>query len=266
MLIDTHAHIDQHDPDELPGIVARARAAGVEVIFVAGTTVTASKRCVEIAHEFPELYAGIGVHPTDLGRELSEADVEALSLLAEDDRVVVLSETGLDRSEGAPEFAMQERAFRAQIGLAREHRLPLVFHNRGATEETLRLLEEEHAGDAGGAAHYFQGDLDSAERFIDLGFYISLGKPLLRLPDLQEVARRLPLDRIVLETDSYPQPFKRRRDRWTEPKDVALVAAKLAELRCLPLAEVEASTTENVMRMLGDRAAKVSIGSPGAGR
>ena len=259
MFVDTHCHIDQHDPNELPDIVARARDAGVGAVFVAGTTVAASRRCVAIAHEFSELYAGVGVHPADLPGELSEADLDALSSLADDDRVVVLSETGLDRAEGAPDLAMQERAFRAQIALALHHELPLVFHNRGATEEVMRALAEEHAGDVGGAAHYFQGDLCAAERFIGLGFNISLGKPLLRLPELQEVARRLPMDRIVLETDSYPQPFKRKRDRWTEPRDVALVAAKLAELRGIAVAEVEAQTTENVLRMLRGRAARVSV-------
>ena len=259
MFVDTHCHIDQHDPNELPDIVSRARAAGVGAIFVAGTTVAASRRCVAIAHEFPELYAGVGAHPADLRRELSEADLDALSSLADDDRVVMLSETGLDRAEGAPDLAMQERAFRAQIALARHRELPLVFHNRDATEEVMRALAEEHAGDVGGAAHYFQGDLRAAERFIGLGFNISLGKPLLRLPELQAVARRLPMDRIVLETDSYPQPFKRKRDRWTEPRDIALVAAKLAELRDITIAEVEAQTTENVLRMLRGRAARVSV-------
>jgi len=261
VLVDIHSHIDQHDPEELPGIVERARAAGVGAIFAAGTTVASSRRCVEIAHEFPEVYAGVGVHPTDLRHELSEADLAALSGMADDARVVAASETGLDRSKGAPELAMQERAFRAQIGLARRHGLPVVFHNRGTTDEVLRVLAEEHAGDAGGAAHYFQDDYYVAERFMDLGFYISFGKPLLRLPELQEVARRLPMDRIVLETDSYPQPFKRRRERWTEPKDVAVVASKLAEVRGITAAEVEAHTTENVLRMLGERAGRVSAGS-----
>jgi len=260
MFVDIHAHIDQHDPAELPGIVARARAAGVGAIFVAGTTVAASRRCVAIAHEFPELYAGVGVHPTDLVAELTEADLDALSGMVDDERVVVLSETGLDRSKGAPDFAMQERAFRAQIALARRHGLAVVFHNRGATEEVLRVLAEEHAGDAGGAAHYFQGNLAVAQRFTGLGFHISFGKPLLRLPELQDAARRLPMDRIVLETDSYPQPFKRRRERWTEPKDVALVASKLAELRGVTVAEVEARTTENVLRMLREKAGRVSAG------
>ena len=266
VFIDIHAHIDQHDAAELPGIVERARTAGVGAIFVAGTTVAASRRCVAIAHEYPELYAGVGVHPADLREDLSEAHYEALSGMADDERVVVMSETGLDRSKDAPDFAMQERAFRAQIALARQHGLAVVFHNRGATEEVLRVLAEEHAGDTGGAAHYFQGGLHAAERFTSLGFHISFGKPLLRLPELEDAARRLPIDRIVLETDSYPQPFKRKREKWTEPKDVAVVASKLAELRAISVAEVEARTTENVLHMLGERAARVAAGGQASGR
>ncbi|MBM3956642.1 MAG: TatD family hydrolase [Gemmatimonadetes bacterium] len=253
MLIDIHTHLDQYGASELPGIVARARAAGVGAIVAAGTTVESSRRCVALAREFPEVLAGVGAHPADLRGELSEAELDELSRLAEDERVVVMSETGLDRSEGAPDFGVQERAFRAQIGLARWHGLAVVFHDRGATEEVLRVLAEEGAGQVGGAAHYFQSDLRTAERLIELGFHISLGKPLLRLPELEEVARRVPMDRIVLETDSYPQPFTRKRDRWTEPRDVALVAARLAEVRGATVREVEQRTTENALRMFRRR-------------
>jgi len=260
MFIDIHTHIDQYNPDELPGVLARASAAGVGTVFAAGTTVASSRRCVELAGQFPEVYAGVGVHPMDLAGELLSEDLDILSTLAEDVRVVVMSETGLDRAKGAPDAGIQERAFRAQIALAREHRLPVVFHDRGATEDVLRVLADERAGDAGGAAHYFQGDPDLAERYLDLGFYISFAKPLLRLPDLQDAARTVPIDRIVLETDSFPQPFKRRREKWTEPRDVPLVAAKLAELRDITVTEVEERTTENVLRMLGARASRVSAG------
>ena len=106
----------------------------------------------------------------------------------------------------------------------------------------------------GGAAHYFQGDWDDACQVLDMGFYISLAKPLLRLPDLQEVAKRLPLNRIVLETDAYPQKFKRHRENWTEPRDIRLVAAKLAELHQVDIDDIERRTTANVRQMQGEHA------------
>ncbi len=254
MFVDIHTHIDQHSPTEAPEIVARAQAAGIGAIVVAGVTVSSSRRCVEMAAADPALFAGVGVHPQDLGGEISAIDLEELELLAASDRVVVMSEVGLDFEKGSPDRAMQERAFRAQIGIARRLRLPVVWHMRESTAETLRVLREERVGELGGAAHYFQGSEREARQVIDLGCKVSLAKPLLRIPELQEVARRIPLSSIVLETDSYPQPFKKHRGRWTEPRDVAVVAAKLAELRGIDFAEVREATTTNALEMMGERA------------
>ena len=142
----------------------------------------------------------------------------------------MVSEIGLDFMEGMPDRADQYQAFRAQIGMARELRLPIVFHSREAHDATLRVLREERAYEVGGAMHYFQADRDTAQQALDLGFYISLARPLLRLPELQAVAASLPLEGIVLETDAAPQPFKAKRSMWTEPRHVRDVAAKLAEL------------------------------------
>ena len=139
--------------------------------------------------------------------------------------------------------------------LARDLRLPVIFHSRGLPNvpethrEVLRVLREERGWEVGGAMHYFQGDAAVAAECLDLGFHVSLAKPLLRLPHLQEVAAVLPLDGIVLETDSYPQPFKGKRERWTEPKDVREVAAKLAELKGTTLEEVAAATCDNLLRL-----------------
>ena len=131
--------------------------------------------------------------------------------------------------------------------------LPLVVHSREADQDLLRVLSEEGAGRVGGALHYFQGDLPTARAAIELGFFISLAKPLLRLPALQEVAAQLPLDRIVLETDSYPQPFKKHRHRWTEPFHLPQVAEKLAELQGVTIDRVAEATTANTLRMLRGR-------------
>ncbi|MCH7642298.1 MAG: TatD family hydrolase [Chloroflexi bacterium] len=258
LFIDLHTHIDQYDPGELPGMFERAREAKVGVIIAAGVTVESTRRCIELANEFDCVFAGVGVHPSDLTGELDGAALDELRRMAADDRVVVMSEVGLDHQERSPDRAMQERAFRAQIGIAHEAKLPVVFHMRNATADMLRVLREERVSDLGGAAHYFQGNHDEATGVIDLGCYISLAKPLLRLPELQDVARRLPLDAIVLETDCYPQPFKGKRENWTEPKDVPVVAAKLAELKGIEVAEVMETTTANALNMLGPRAERVA--------
>ena len=258
-LIDTHCHLDAYDTDvEVGEVLARARAVGVRLIVNAGTTVDSSRRCVQLTQAFPELYAGVGIHPMDLSTPVDERVYAQLHQCATaTDKVIVISEIGLDFMENMPDRAMQYQAFREQIRLARELRLPIVFHSREAHDEVLRVLREERAYEVGGTMHYFQGDLDTARAAIDLGFYISLAKPLLRLPQLQAVAAELPLERIVLETDSAPQPFKSKRDRWTEPRHLKDISEKLAELRGTDVDHIRQTTTENFFRMLGAPGDKV---------
>ena len=165
-------------------------------------------------------------------------------------KVLVVSEIGLDFIEGSPDRAMQFQALRQQIRLARELKLPIVFHSRDAHRETLRVLREERAYDVGGAMHYFQDDLDTARRAMDLGFHISLARPLLRLPHLQQVAAALPMESIVLESDAAPQPFKKKRQNWTEPRHVRDVAQKLADLHRTSLEEIATATSDNFLSLL----------------
>jgi len=126
-------------------------------------------------------------------------------------------------------------------------------------------LKEERAYEIGGIMHYFQGDAETARKVIDLGFYISLARPLLRFSYLQDAAVEIPLANIVLETDAAPQPFKSKRENWTEPRHVAIVAQKLAELKDLPVSEIEEATTRNMRDVLGDKwdvlAAHVNVAS-----
>ena len=137
--------------------------------------------------------------------------------------------------------------------MARDLGLPIVFHSRDSHDEIFRVLREERAYEVGGIMHYFQGDERTAKTAIDLGFYISLARPLLRLPHLQEVAASLSLDNIVLETDSAPQPFKARRESWTEPRHTRVVAEKLAELQARTLDEVQEITSRNMKDVLGEK-------------
>lgn len=252
-LIDSHTHIDQYDADELSGVLGRARAAGVGAIIAAGVTVASSERCVQLSQEHEgTVWAGVGVHPMDITRPLSDADMSRLQELASQPGVVCISEVGLDWMDGRPDRAIQEQAFRAQLRLAVELGLPVIFHNRDAGLEPLRILKEEVGGRVPTVAHYFQGPPDYALACLDQGVYLSLAKPLLRLPELHEIiAKDAPLDRIILETDSYPQPFKRNRDKWTEPRDLPQVAAKVAELKKIPPEKVAATTTATLQRILG---------------
>ena len=254
MLVDCHVHLGSFTNEEVSEVMERARAAGVGFVISAGTTERSSERAIELSRSLPSIFAGVGVHPMDIEARLDSEALDRLSALASSsEKVLVMSEIGLDFMEGAPDRAIQFEAFRGQIGIARELRLPIVFHSREAHSDVLRVLREERAYEVGGVMHYFQADERTAREAVDLGFYISLARPLLRLPHLQDVARGLSLEYIVLETDAAPQPFKPKRENWTEPRHTRAVAEKLAQLQGRTLDEVEEATTANVRQLLGQR-------------
>ncbi len=253
MLIDCHVHLDSYTDDEVSEVLERGRSAGVAFVISAGTTVPSSERSIALSAKFPDFFSGVGIHPMDIGEPFDEETYAHLRRLAiTNEKVLVISEIGLDFMEGAPDRAIQYTAFREQIRLARELGYPIVFHSRESHDEVFRLLREERAYEVGGVMHYFQGDLDTAKHAIDLGFYISLARPLLRYTYLQEVAAALPLDKIVIETDAAPQPFKAKRENWTEPRHTRVIAERLAELQDRSVEDIETVTSRNIRSLLGD--------------
>jgi TatD DNase family protein len=254
MLIDCHVHLDAYTDHEVSEILVRARNVGVKFVISAGTTIDSTRRSIELSSKFPDFFSGVGIHPMDIREPFTDETYHALCEMAvHNEKVIVISEIGLDFMEGTPDRALQYHAFREQIRLARELGLPIVFHSREAHDETFRVLREEKAYKVGGVMHYFQGDDYTARSAIDLGFYISLARPLLRLPELRKVAANLPLESIVLETDAAPQPFKARRESWTEPRHLRTIVEKLAEVQCKSAEEVEAVTAENILRVLSGK-------------
>ena len=248
MLIDIHTHIQQHARSEVPGMLQRAADVGVSTIIAAGTTIEDSKRAIALAEAYPNVYAGVGIHPADLEHPITPDDIAVLDELASHEHVTVMSEIGIDHMPNSPDHQWQEEAFAAQIKIAKRHNLPVVFHVREylddltrfeARDSALSILAGLNVGQLGGAAHYFQGNYDYARKVLDLGLKISFAKPLLRSSELQDVARHIPIDNIVLETDSYPQPFKKNRAKWTEPKDTRTVAECVAKIKGIPLELLE---------------------------
>ena len=252
MFLDCHAHLDPFADDEIGAILARAEAVGVRAVISAGVTLPSTMRSLALSAKHPAFFSGVGIHPMDITEPFTDDTYAALRAAAlSSEKALVVSEIGLDFLERAPDRAIQYPAFREQIRLARELGLPIVFHSREAHDETFRILREERAYEVGGVMHYFQGDLKTARKAIDLGFRISLARPLLRLPQLQDTAAKTPLDHIVLETDAAPQPFKSKRENWTEPRHVATVAKTLAELKGIEIEQVEQATTANMRQILG---------------
>ena len=250
---DCHSHLDQYDEAELPGILKRAAEVGVTWVLLAGTTLESTRACIGLAGEFDAFYAGVGIHPCQAYERVDDAMYAELERLAQLPKVVCISEVGLDYLPESPDHSVQDQVFRAHIRLAKSLDLPIIFHSREAHSACFRVLREEQAGDVGGAMHYFQADEATAQEAIDCGFYISLARPLTRLAEVQEAARAIPLENIVLETDAFPQPFKKYRHNWTEPRHVAEVAQCLAEVKGVSLEEVAEVTTANLRKMLNRR-------------
>ena len=256
MLVDIHTHIHEFPPEEIPLVLERAKAASVGVVFLAGTTLESSAKCITVANTDESLFAGVGIHPMDVESFLDEKTISNMrDLVNSSQKIAAISEIGLDFSEDAPPLPVQYQTFREAIRLAREVKLPIIFHSRelnGHPEthnEVLKILNQDRGWEVGGAMHYFQGDEYTANKCLDSGFLISLGKPLIRQPKLQELVKSLPLEGIVLETDSYPQPFKKNRENWTEPRDLSQIAEKLSETMQIEIAEVHARTSKNLINI-----------------
>ena len=251
LLGDCHTHLDQYPLAEMPEILDRARESGVAFAVCAGTTLQSTQNCIDLAEMHQPLYAGVGIHPMEANDPVDEKVYAELERMAKSSsKVVCISEVGLDYLPASPDHDIQDQVFRQHIRLARSLKLPVIFHSRESHPAVFKVLREENADEVGGAMHYFQGDEATAREAIDCGFYISLARPLIRLPELQEVAKIIPLENIVLETDAAPQPFKKYRTNWTEPRHVQSVAQTLAEIKGIPVEEVARATTGNLARML----------------
>ena len=246
-LFDTHAHL--HFPEfagDLDAVLARARVAGVRGMVTIGTDVATSRAAAALAEREPDVWAAVGIHP----HEAADADEEALAeieRLASAPRVVAIGETGLDFFRDRSPRSAQTRAFTAQVSLARRLGKPVLVHCRDAHAETITLLAAGGPLERGGIMHCFSGDLTVARRCIDLGLLVSLAGPVTypKPGALLEVARMIPADRLVVETDCPflpPQPYRGKRN---EPAYLAITATRVAELRGEPLADLAARMSEN---------------------
>ena len=250
MLVDSHCHLDFPElRADLPALLARMAENGVTHALTISTTLSGFPGVREVAQSQPNLWCTAGVHP-DERRDGREASVEELVELAGHPKVVGIGETGLDyfRVEGDTEW--QRERFRVHIRAARACRKPLIVHTRSAAVDTLAIMREERADEPGGVMHCFTETWEVAREALDLGFYISLsGIVTFRNAEaLREVARRLPLDRLLIETDSpYLAPVP-HRGKPNEPGFVRHVGEFLAALRGLDAERIAAVTTENFER------------------
>lgn len=255
-LTDTHCHLEfgQFYPDRKE-VIHRAVRAGVERILIPGVDLESSTAAVQMLKENKIFYASVGVHPNS-GQTWNSDTKQKLSVLAGKANVVAIGEIGLDYYRDSTPQHVQRKVFREQLSLAAMMELPVVIHNRDASDDVVRMLLEwqedladsgSHLAKAPGVLHAYSDDLATAEPLLEAGFYLGIAGPVTfkKAVELQEVARRVPLEKLLIETDApylTPHPFRGKRN---EPAHVYYIAEKIAELRGLTPKEVGKISTNN---------------------
>jgi len=255
--IDSHCHINFPDlAADLPAVMAAMAANDVTHALCVSVNLESFPQVLDIAERFPNVYASAGVHPDDRSGE--EPSLERLLTLGANSRVVAIGETGLDyyRVEGDTEW--QRERFRIHIRAARQLRKPLIIHTREAAEDTLRVMREESASEIGGVMHCFTESADVASRAMEMNFMISFSGIVTfkNALALKEVARSVPLENMLIETDSpylAPVPY---RGKTNQPAYVRHVAEEIARLRNVSVETIAEATTANFFRLFGSATAK----------
>jgi TatD DNase family protein len=253
MLIDTHAHLDMREfNDDREDVIKRARDAGVEYIVTVGTTVESSRDAVLLAEKYDFIYAAIGIHPHEV-KDILHPAYDIIRHFAQHKKVVAYGEIGLDYHYEHSPRQDQKRKFRDMLREARELDLPVIIHDREAHEDTLQILSEEWSPDLGGVMHCFSGDLDMAKKLIEMGFALSIAGPVTfpKAEALREVVRQVPIEHMLIETDSpylSPQPMRGKRN---EPAYVRHTAEAIAKIKGLSVDDVARITSFNAMQLFG---------------
>ena len=250
MLADSHAHIDDERFDaDREEVVARALAAGVSLIVNIGADMASSARSVALAETYPGIYAAVGMHPHD-SQDMQETDYLQLERWTTHPKVVAIGEIGLDYHYDLSPRPVQKEVFLRQLDLARKTGKPFIIHEREAHADMMDIIRNAARG-LNGVFHCFSGSVETAREYLKMGFYISVAGPVTFPKSLKtkEVAKAVPLDRLLVETDSpylTPHPFRGKRN---EPAHVRLVAEEIANLRDISLEELAEATTANVRRL-----------------
>lgn len=251
MLVDSHCHIDFPDFTEGPApLLANMQKAGVGYALCVSVDLERFPNVLALAEGNDNVFASVGVHPDH--QDCLEPSVADLVERARHPKVVAIGETGLDYYRLPREAVDWQRArFRTHIAAAREAGRPLIIHTRSAAEDTLAIMRSEHAGEAGGVMHCFTESWDVARQALDLGFHISFSGIVTfkGAAEIREVARQVPLDRLLVETDSpylAPVPYRGKRN---EPAYVRHIAELIAELRGVSVEVIDEATTQNFFRL-----------------
>ena len=258
LLSDTHVHLNlDRFEDDREAVMRRARDAGVRLLVNVGFDLETSRESIALAERSESIYASVGLHPHDSAK-LDDALLEELERLAAHPRVVAIGETGLDYYRDLSPRDEQRRAFREQIRLANRLELPLIVHSRdakdergGALADVIAIVDEEEGGAAGGVMHCFPGDEEHAKAVVERGFHVGVGGPVTYSARgrLFTVVKEVPVNRLLLETDAPWLPPVPHRGERNEPAHVALVAARIAEIREMTVADLARVTIGNAIKL-----------------
>lgn len=251
MLFDTHAHLeDERFDQDREQLIEELPEKGVAYVVNVGSTLETSRMSVELAARYPFIYAAVGVHPHEVS-QMSGRDLATLEAMATGQKVVAIGEIGLDYYYDFSPRELQREWFARQIDLAYSLGLPIIIHDREAHADVLDILKAKKDRIVGGVMHCYSGSWEMAKDFMDLGLYISLGGPVTfkNAKRPVEVAQKIPLDRLVIETDSpylAPTPHRGKRNN---PAYVGLVAQKIAEIRGMSFEEIAEITLNNAKKL-----------------
>ncbi len=249
MLFDTHAHMNDPAFDaDREEVLLGLREKGVDLIMNVGCCLDSSKDCIAMAEKYPFVYASVGTHP-DSADEVDEGVLEAYRSMAQHEKVKAIGEIGLDYYYETVPRQTQIKAFRMQMELARELKMPVIVHERNAHDDGMRVVKEFK--DVTGVFHCYSGSAEMARQLVELGWYIGFTGVLTfkNARKAVETAQRIPLERIVLETDCpfmAPEPFRGKRN---DPGYLYRMAEQLAQIRGISVEEVHAATTENAKKL-----------------
>lgn len=248
-LIDTHAHLeDKKFSNNRHQVILRAKQESILTIINIGSDLTTSKLSIELAKEYDFIYATVGIHPHD-ATKFNDNVYSSFLELAQKEKVVGIGEIGLDYYRNLSPQPIQQQVFRQFIRLAKTTNLPIIVHDRQAHSDILKILKEEDAGKVSGVLHSFSGDVDMLKEVINLGFYISISGVVTYSDSLAKIVKLIPLERLLIETDSpylTPVPYRGKRN---EPAYLKYTAEKISQILGITIEEIANITTSNAYRL-----------------
>ncbi len=250
MFIDTHCHLDfENFNDDRETVIQRSIKNKIETIITIGTDVKSSETSIELANKFATVYPAVGIHPNECSNS-SEKSLQRISELCTRSKVVAIGEIGLDYYRDYAPKDRQIKFFKAQLEIAREAQLPTIIHNRNAHTDIYEILVEEKASELKGVLHSFEGDINFLDSILSYNFYVSLtGVVTFKNAAYNEIIKHIPLDNLLLETDSpflAPMPFRGKRN---EPSYIKYTAEKIAKVKKISVEKLAEITSNNAREL-----------------